>query len=528
MDVVLVVDNSALMAEMQDQLVNSVPALVTALTSQASKVQDLRIGVITSSIGSHGAATCQASMIADLARAEQVDDGGHLLGTRPRAQSAGVPSGYVSWTAGTPTDGVVSHVQALIKTAGESGCGYEAPLESLYRFLADPSPPMSVAVGPCPNLPTAQCASLMGRDDELLAERAAFLRPDSSLVAVVLSNENDCSVQEGGQFYYSSRLDIVLPRGTAACAANPNDPCCFSCSTAPPSGCSADPTCPSTPDATMDKPNTRCADQKRRFGEDFLYPVERYVNAFSKPTLCTSRADADAATCPQSDVVPNPIFVAPAGSLPRSASLVHFLSIVGVPWQTIKKAGVADLQYPTGAEMAAQNLWATIYGDPKASPPVIPSDPLMRESIGPRSGTTPGTGEALAPPTAGYLANSVNGHEMANAGFDDLQYACVFQLATPRDCASLANQNPRPTCDCYAYSNLPDNPVCQNQDNTYGQFQRFSKGYPGLRHLGVVRGLGDRGALASICAKNVSDPSKPDYAYVPAVNVLARELGIAP
>src|SRR5258708_3346347 len=58
MDVVLVVDNSAFMTEMQDQLANTVPALVTTLTG---KVQDLRIGVITTSLGGHGSTVCSGS-----------------------------------------------------------------------------------------------------------------------------------------------------------------------------------------------------------------------------------------------------------------------------------------------------------------------------------------------------------------------------------------------------------------------------------------------------------------------------------
>jgi len=107
----------------------------------------------------------------------------------------------------------------------------------------------------------------------------------------MLSDENDCSIRESGQYYYAARDDIILPHGSAVCATNPNDKCCYFCNSAPPAGCQADPTCSTPTDKSQDPPNLRCFHEQQRFGFDFLYPTARYVNALSQPQLCTSRAD---------------------------------------------------------------------------------------------------------------------------------------------------------------------------------------------------------------------------------------------
>jgi hypothetical protein len=542
LDLLLVVDNSVSMADKQAVLRRTVPDLVKQLTDTAFGLEDLHVGVITSSLGGHGSSNTCAGTTAPWS--EQQDDHGHLVGTRPRAATAGLPGGFATWARPTSTAALVTSVQNLVVAAGEFGCGLEATLESAYRFLADPNPPLTIQTRACTtSSATPLCAFPTGRDDELLTERAAFLRPDSAVAVVVLSDENDCSIRDTNQFYYAARQDITLPRGSSACAANPNDPCCYSCATAPPAGCTADPVCQTTalPAGDKDNMNIRCFEQKRRFGMDMLYPIQRYVNALRQPTLCTSRVDLDArAACPDADssgapdVVRNPLFPDPAtASGPvRDPSMVYLLGVVGVPWQTIRATKdtsggalpAGTLRYRTGAELAADGTWSRVLGDPAGSPPVPATDPLMVESVDPRTGTTPGTGEALASPSATYLANSVNGHEWGNIARDDLQFACIFPLGTPLDCTQLAKLNPAPGCDC-TYSQPGDNtPLCQASTGTYGTTQYFAKGYPGLRHLALAKALGDNAAVASICARNITDDTQPDFGYRAAVDVLVSEL----
>ncbi len=117
------------------------------------------------------------------------------------------------------------------------------------------------------------------------------------------------------------------PRRAASARTNPDDPCCASCGQAD-AGRAARPAIPPArgpPSTTPQDPiNLRCFDQKRRFGIDFLYPVQRYVDAPHQPH------GHRRATAPWS---PNPLY---AGN--RSPKLVMMAGIVGVPWQDLAEA----------------------------------------------------------------------------------------------------------------------------------------------------------------------------------------------
>ena len=185
--------------------------------------------------------------------------------------------------------------------SGQIGCGFESQLESIYRFLVDPEPYETISL-------VNGKATPMGIDSALLQQRAAFLRPDSLLTVLVLTDENDCSTKEYGQFYFASMLsqngnDVRMFRSRQECAINPNDICCRSCVQSP-GPCPPDPTCvapnggPALLSAEEDDVNLRCWDQKRRFGIDFLYALDRYEQAFTAPTIPDRLGN----------LVPNPIF----------------------------------------------------------------------------------------------------------------------------------------------------------------------------------------------------------------------------
>jgi hypothetical protein len=96
---------------------------------------------------------------------------------------------------------------------------------------------------------------------------------------------------------------------------------------------------------------------------------------------------------------------------------------------------------------------------------------------------------------------------------DDLQYACIFPLAQPRDCS-----NPTTTsCDCNDPTN--DNPLCAPNPNNGGAptLQVRAKAYPGIRQLEAIKSLGIQGVAASICPAQADDPTRSDYAYRPAI-----------
>jgi hypothetical protein len=317
-----------------------------------------------------------------------------------------------------------------------------------YRFLVDPAPYETITAPP-----GGGDVVVAGVDQALLAQRADFLRPDSLLAIVVLSDENDCSIKEHGSYYLAAQLvdgegPFHLPKARAACAADPDHACCRSC--AQPPGldelgqpCPDDPTC-GTLGALEDDMDLRCFDQKRRFGIDFLYPIDRYVHALTSPTV----ADRDG------NLVDNPLFSVPRTAPPfteaRDPGLVVVMGLVGVPWQDLAR-DPSDLGrgFKSAAELSAEvdgrTTWDVVLGDPAGRVP--PLDPYMLESIEPRAGHNPITGDPIAGPRSPNGTSPINGHERSIPSRDDLQYTCVFDLVTPRSCVSGGGVV---SCDCWA------------------------------------------------------------------------------
>jgi hypothetical protein len=555
-DILLDIDNSRSMADKQavlalalsdlvQQLVNPpcvdpngqldpvVPAspmdpCPPGLRRQYTPVQDIHLGIISSSIGGHGADACAASS-PDTATN---DDKGHLLArTAPDGSGTPIPTyedkGFLAWDpaakysppgASDPV-AMTTTFKDMVLGVGQIGCGYESQLESWYRFLADPEPYDTIAVD------ASGSAAPQGIDSVLLQQRADFLRPDSMLTVVMLSDEDDCSIREYGQYFYAAQQSLPngarfhLPRARSECAVNPNDECCLSCGQAQPANCPADPSCfnpdgsVATLDDLEDSPNLRCWDQKQRFGIDFLYPIDRYTQALTSTTV-VNRAG---------ELVPNPIFSdldpSDATTNIRDPGLVVLAGIVGVPWQDLArnpqdlKAGLKSAE-----ELASTGVWDIVLGDPASYVPA--QDPLMIASIDPRSGTNPVTGDPVGAP--GSLSNPINGNEYAIPERNDLQYVCTFQLpaGSERDCSD-PGAGP---CDCEP--GQTDNPLCAPNPNDGDQhtLQVRAKAYPGLRHLSVLKGIGDQGVTASICPAQLDDPTSIDFAYRPALRSLLERM----
>jgi len=589
-DLLFMIDNSISMADKQAVLKEAVPDLVQRLVSpncidpdtlvadkamtpkdpkgdcpgklirEFTPIRNIHVGIVTSSIGGHGSPSlCVGNDGGTLTEQEQ-NDHAWLMGKRPRggpfaAPNGGVapdPQGFLNWNPdvmmGETSDQFSATFQAMTTWAGEFGCGLESQLESIYRFLVDPNPYNTIVVQNCPGS-MEPCAVPQGRDDNLLAQRKAFLRPDSLVAIIMMTDENDCSIQESGQYFYAARDTIILPHGSQACSTNPNDKCCYFCNSQAPAGCE-DPTCAEKTQRNQDQPNLRCFHQKQRFGFDFLYPTQRYVNALTQTQICTSRSDLapDPMSCrdldgdKKPDIFDNPLFVGVNGttSVPRDGSLVFLAGIVGVPWQDLKTGTRPDgmmypaneLHYRTAKQLNDDKVWDIILGNDHPDPmnpmaaPVFPTDALMQESKDPRSGND---GENPAMPLAGSeaarRANPVNGHEWKNTDQDDLQYACIFDLKEPlRDCAQEINRTPAPGCDCKPGKEGDNNPLCQAPGGQYGTTQYAAKAYPGLRELQVLKDFGSNSIVSSICARNLKDANAQDYGYRPAVDAIVDRL----
>jgi len=587
LDLLLEIDNSRSMADKQAVLAEVLPDLVgelvnpkcidptapdetwkwqtpagpndpcpSGLARLRQPVFDVHVGVITTSIGGHGADACPDSETFSCpggAANKSNDDHGHLVSRLDPCGGGKVATyqdkGFLAWdpkaqltppgeseigalnvdvatgAVSTATPGLVPSLKDLVLGVGQIGCGYEATLESWYRFLVDPTPYQTIAVD------TNQKAQPMGIDDVLLQQRADFLRSDSLLAIVMLTDENDCSIKEYGQFYFAAQQrqpfnpneSFYLPKPRSECATNPNDLCCRSCGQDQ-SGCPADPNCTGSLDAMTDDVNLRCWDQKRRFGIDFLYPIDRYVTGLTQPIVPDR----------QGNMVPNPIFSVldpSAGTGVRDPSLVYLAAVVGVPWQDIAR-DPADLKkgYKNTAQLAAvdsknHTTWDYVVGDP--SQYVAPLDPHMWEWDAPRSGTNPITGDTIAPPskTEGGT-DALNGHEFTpgtKMGVqtvpDELMYACIFELQTPRDCTdpTLA------ACDCT--DPLNDNPLCADNGAKGRTLQTHAKGYPGIRPLSLIKALGPQGVVGSICPRQLDDLAAADFGYRPFVSALMEGIG---
>jgi hypothetical protein len=160
-----------------------------------------------------------------------------------------------------------------------------------------------------------------------------------------------------------------------------------------------------------------------------------------------------------------------------------------------------------------------IVGDPDDF--VAPTDPFMIESIAPRSGTNPITGQSPVSSSSLDPTAALNGHEYNVVDFDDLQYACIFPLETPIAC--LEDDS---TCDCQPSAASYNRPLCQAPSGSAaGSTQYFGKAYPGIRLLEVARRLDEQSVVASICPRNVTDDTHDDFGYYPALRALQRRLG---
>jgi hypothetical protein len=451
-----------------------------------------------------------------------------------------------SMTAGS----VVQLLTDLVIGDGQDGCGFESQNEAWYRFLVDPTPYNTIALN-------GQNVVTNGLDQTLLTQRGDFMRSDSLLAIIDVTDETDTSIKESS-FYplFAQELEngqpFHLPTARSDCTTKgPLDPCCASCGESAPAGCTTpDPGCAAASVYTDQTENLAIRafglsgglmSHKARYGIEFFYQPSRYIQALTSPTV----QDATGNT------VPNPIFSvnsnAPEAAV-RDPTLVFYAAITGVPWQLIARQdanGTPDLingvstvdptqvggfkNYeelnkldPTGKN----TFWDDIVGDPENYVP--PISPFMQESTVVRSGTDPITGVSIAPPsTPNSDRTAFNGHEWnIPQPPGDIEYACEFDLPMPRDCSQ-----PGAVCDCTGMAS-EDNPLCDPNpnDNMNPTQQSRAKAYPGVKNLAIAKGMMDQGIAASICAKQVNTPTNADgtpaadYGYRPAVNAIIARL----
>jgi hypothetical protein len=566
-------------------------------------VLDVHVGIITSSLGTLGADGCETATTTVCPNSTALDDQGQLVTrTDPNCAVAGnVPTyqndGFLAWDpkmqltppGETSITNFTTNLTDLVTGTGQTGCGFEAQNEAWYRFLVDPAPITTVGPGGAETLcladPSGTCRSDLKNpfdlanlanntfktngetDAALLAQRGEFLRPDSLLAIIVLTDETDVSIKAASYFPMLGQ-NGHLPQARTECQSKgPGDPCCSSTGLPTPATCQAE----AYAQNANDNFNIRAfglsnglESLKARYGVDFLYPTSRYVEALTSATLTNAAGKTFA----------NPLLAQ------RDPSLVFYATITGVPWQLIARqtaAGVPNLLTglnptdPTGnspggfktpAELDAKDsagntLWADIVGNPDTY--VAPLSPFMQESTLPRSGMDPITGTMILPTTTvtpvPANADAFNGHERTITGAaagaadaaSDIQYACIFPRlnAVPSDPTDPGNGLAFPN-DCTDNTAALNNPLCianpndkDSNGNELPTFQAYAKAYPGVRNLAIVEGMHvaqaaagvtDTGIVASICAVQVTSQNNTDgtpaadYGYRPAVRAIIDRL----
>ena len=551
-DLLLMIDNSASMGDKQELLRQSIPDLVRRLVApncvdgsgrvlgrseggvcasgslEYAPVTDLHVGVLTSSLGNRGGDVCPE------VGNPQTNDRAHLV-TRSASGGtvANAASGFLSFGPGGITDVQVleDDIGVLVSGVGVNGCGLEAQLESWYRFLVEPDPYHEIV------RPEASAEiALVGTDATVLRQRHDFLRPDSLLSLIVLTDEDDSTVDPlsfygngwafankmfpgSKTFRGSSGAGTTAARGTSACATEPLSDACTSCGFKqmceygmPALGfdCDAiasDPVCAAEPyyGAKDDDLNVRFFHMKRRFGVDPQYPLQRYVHGLLSAKVPNRFTDHDAnGKYVAAHTCDNPIYAAALPALPtdelchlppgpRSQKLVVLTVIAGAP---------PELLHPN----MSSTDWMVLLGQNPEAYNFSGIDPHMVQSTDPRP--------ALPPPTAANDADPVHGRER-NTQKSDLQYACTFALETPRECATGDT-----SCECEPESN--DNVLC---DLASPNTQVRAKAYPGIRPLQLARLLGDNAVASSICPPNPDAPATgPNLAYRGAMNQLGDRM----
>jgi hypothetical protein len=150
------------------------------------RIEDLHLGVITTSVADR----------ADDAPCDETDDA--VLRTRPAEELDGCADRYppvLTYRAGADDPGRVSQDFACLARVPSGRCGVEQPLEAALKALSPSDTDLAFRAG-------------TGRGD---GTNAGFLRPDSVLALVVITDEDDCSYRSPEFFLDPDRLSEALP-----------------------------------------------------------------------------------------------------------------------------------------------------------------------------------------------------------------------------------------------------------------------------------------------------------------------------
>jgi hypothetical protein len=210
-DILFLIDNSTSMTPKQRQLANAIGNFITQIDATGA---NYHVGVVTTDIGTLPPPGNQFPGSNDARCGTFKGDDGLLQNVSCQSRTVNVSGEFTAacqslcptsvvptqrWLAkDNGTYNVPGNTSAAAIAAfkcfglvGDSGCGVESPLEAVKRAL-----------------------------DKHLTENDGFLRDNSVLAVIFITDEDDCSVQLTQRT--NSRLAPSVPRPTAASAARPS------------------------------------------------------------------------------------------------------------------------------------------------------------------------------------------------------------------------------------------------------------------------------------------------------------------
>ena len=209
-DLLFVIDNSNSMQEEQDVLVEQAELMFRELITptlmsdgtEPPLIEDLHVGVVTTDMGVHGYTimTCNNPMNGDDGELQAV---GRFEGCQPTYSAPDCSRDECSWLTHSvefpdngfdPGNPPIWEDFGCIAALGTGGCGFEQQLEASHDALTEQLEPG-------------------GRNE-------GFLRQDSILAVIIVTDEDDCSTPNGELF--NPRRDDYGPM-CVRCPLNPDE-----------------------------------------------------------------------------------------------------------------------------------------------------------------------------------------------------------------------------------------------------------------------------------------------------------------
>jgi hypothetical protein len=272
-DLLFVIDNSGSMAEEQKKLDDVLDNMVRTLTTgyldpnraqsgyktDFAPVQSLHIGVVSSDMGLNGAPpqkscgslsfkpTERDTFMATAFSNKPLGDDGWLLtsadvavdgiwvaptlGASPELRVPGDPAcrgisfpageRFVNFKAGVTNPNATALSFRCIAKLGKNGCGMEQQLESALKALTPPDSPIKFSASASDGIPTAGQGTAINSEGTSGPNRG-FLRDDSFLAVVFVTDEEDCSSPDRSNAIFNPQDTSVSGEINVRCGLTAN------------------------------------------------------------------------------------------------------------------------------------------------------------------------------------------------------------------------------------------------------------------------------------------------------------------